>query len=62
MPPLRTGLLSFGLVSIPVQLHTATKDQHIAFHLLHESAARSVSVSWIVTLSVWNYSHTKYYR
>src|SRR5215471_5158143 len=34
-PPLRTGLLSFGLVSIPVQLHTATKDQHIAFNLLH---------------------------
>src|SRR5499426_2171767 len=34
-PPLRTGLLSFGLVSIPVQLYTATKDQHIAFHLLH---------------------------
>ena len=35
MPPLRIGLLSFGLVSIPVQLYTATKDQHIAFHLLH---------------------------
>jgi DNA end-binding protein Ku len=35
MPPLRTGLLSFGLVSIPVQLHTATQDQHIAFNLLH---------------------------
>jgi len=35
MPPLRTGLLSFGLVSIPVQLHTATKDQRIAFNLLH---------------------------
>jgi DNA end-binding protein Ku len=35
MPPLRTGLLSFGLVSIPVQLNTATKDQHIAFNLLH---------------------------
>ena len=35
MPPLRTGLLSFGLVSIPVQLHTATKDQHIALNLLH---------------------------
>src|SRR5262245_42407387 len=35
MPPLRTGLLSFGLVSIPVQLFTATKDQHISFHLLH---------------------------
>ena len=26
MRPLRTGLLSFGLVSIPVQLYTATKD------------------------------------
>jgi DNA end-binding protein Ku len=35
MPPLRTGLLSFGLVSIPVQLYTATKDQRIAFNLLH---------------------------
>src|SRR5262249_12822573 len=35
MPPLRTGLLSFELVSIPVQLHTATTDQHIAFHLLN---------------------------
>jgi hypothetical protein len=35
MPPLRTGLLSFGLVSIPVQLYSATKDQRIAFNLLH---------------------------
>src|SRR4029450_9749322 len=35
MPPLRIRLLSFGLVSIPVQLYTATKDQRIAFNLLH---------------------------
>jgi DNA end-binding protein Ku len=35
MPSLRTGLLSFGLVSIPVQVHSATKDLRIAFHLLH---------------------------
>jgi DNA end-binding protein Ku len=35
MPPLRTGLLSFGLVSILVQVHSATKDLHIAFHWLH---------------------------
>src|SRR5262247_3504279 len=42
MPPLRTGLLSFGLVSIPVQLHTATKDQHIAFHLLHDKCGSRV--------------------
>src|SRR4029434_9886256 len=42
MPPLRTGLLSFGLVSIPVQLHTATKDQHIAFNLLHAKCGSRV--------------------
>jgi len=42
MPPLRTGLLSFGLVSIPVQLHTAIKDQHIAFHLLHAKCGARV--------------------
>jgi len=42
MPPLRTGLLSFGLVSIPVQLHTATKDQRIAFHLLHAKCGSRV--------------------
>jgi DNA end-binding protein Ku len=42
MPPLRTGLLSFGLVSIPVQLHTATKDQRIAFHLLRTKCGSRV--------------------
>jgi Ku70/Ku80 beta-barrel domain len=42
MPPLRTGLLSFGLVSIPVQLYTATKDQRIAFHLLHDRCGSRV--------------------
>jgi len=42
MPPLRTGLLSFGLVSIPVQLFTGTQDQHIAFHLLHDKCGSRV--------------------
>jgi DNA end-binding protein Ku len=42
MPPLRTGLLSFGLVSIPIQLHTATQDQHIAFNLLHAKCGSRV--------------------
>src|SRR5215813_1683368 len=42
MPPLRTGLLSFGLVSIPVQLYTATEDQHIAFNLLHAKCGSRV--------------------
>src|SRR5262245_26547300 len=42
MPPLRTGLLSFGLVSISVQLYTATKDQRIAFNLLHAKCGSRV--------------------
>ena len=42
MPPLRTGLLSFGLVSIPVQLYGATKDQRIAFNLLHAKCGSRV--------------------
>jgi non-homologous end joining protein Ku len=42
MPPLRTGLLSFGLVSIPVQLYAATQDQHIAFNLLHDKCGSRV--------------------
>src|SRR5262245_2005849 len=42
MPPLSTGLLSFGLVFIPVQPHTATKDQRIAFNLLHAKCGSRV--------------------
>jgi DNA end-binding protein Ku len=29
------GFSPFGLISIPVELHPATKDEHVAFHLLH---------------------------
>ena len=36
MPPLRTGLLSFGLVSIPVELQSAIQNQNISFHWLHD--------------------------
>lgn len=32
---LGSGTISFGLVSIPVQLYTATSSQKISFHLLH---------------------------
>jgi DNA end-binding protein Ku len=42
MPPLRAGLLSFGVVSIPVQLHPATKDLHIAFHLSHSKCGSRI--------------------
>lgn len=31
-----TGSISFGLVNIPVRLYTATKDEGVRFHLLHD--------------------------
>jgi DNA end-binding protein Ku len=30
------GAITFGLVSVPVELHTAVRDSRISFHLLHE--------------------------
>ncbi len=32
-----SGVISFGMVSIPVNLYTATQEKDIAFHLLHKS-------------------------
>jgi DNA end-binding protein Ku len=42
MPPLRTGLLSFGLVSIPVELQPAIKNQNISFHWLHNKCGSRI--------------------
>jgi DNA end-binding protein Ku len=33
--PIARGVLSFGLVAIPVELHSATHSQRISFNLLH---------------------------
>jgi DNA end-binding protein Ku len=33
--PIARGILSFGLVAIPVEIHTATKSENVSFHLLH---------------------------
>ena len=33
--PLARGVLSFGLVAIPVEIHSAVKDERVSFHLLH---------------------------
>src|SRR2546422_2195446 len=33
--PIARGMLSFGLVAIPIEIHTATRSQHVSFHLLH---------------------------
>jgi DNA end-binding protein Ku len=32
-----TGAISFGMVTIPVKLHTATESHNIAFHQLHDT-------------------------
>ena len=31
-----TGSISFGLVNIPVKMHTAVREDRIAFHMLHD--------------------------
>ena len=30
------GVITFGMVSIPVQLYPATQDKDVSFHLLHK--------------------------
>jgi DNA end-binding protein Ku len=44
--PITTGILSFGLVSIPVKLHPAIKDLTIRFHLLHEKCGSRIRNQW----------------
>jgi DNA end-binding protein Ku len=34
--PIWTGSISFGLVNIPVKLHTAVREHRINFHMLHD--------------------------
>jgi DNA end-binding protein Ku len=34
--PVWSGAISFGLVNIPVRLHTAVREQRVAFHMLHD--------------------------
>jgi DNA end-binding protein Ku len=36
MPAPGSGILSFGLVAIPVKIHTAINDQSVSFNLLHK--------------------------
>jgi DNA end-binding protein Ku len=37
-----SGVLSFGLVSIPVEIHSAIHDQGVHFHLLHKKCGSRV--------------------
>ncbi|HEX3865201.1 MAG TPA: Ku protein, partial [Gemmatimonadaceae bacterium] len=36
MASLWKGAITFGLVSVPVELQTAVRDSRISFHMLHE--------------------------
>src|SRR5438552_9119350 len=40
--PINSGILSFGLVAIPVRLYPAIKDQTVRFHLLHNKCGSRV--------------------
>jgi len=44
--PLRNATITFGLVSIPVRLYTATKTEDVHFNLLHESCGTRVNRKW----------------
>ena len=39
---INSGILSFGLVAIPVRLYPAIKDQTVRFHLLHNKCGSRV--------------------
>jgi DNA end-binding protein Ku len=42
-----TGTISFGMVSIPVRLYTATESHDVHFHLLHKKdGVRLKNVRW----------------
>ena len=42
-----SGTISFGMVSIPVRLYTATQSHDVSFHLLHKNCgARLKNVRW----------------
>jgi DNA end-binding protein Ku len=40
--PISRGVLSFGLVSIPVEFYSAIEDHNIRFHLLHKKCGSRV--------------------
>jgi DNA end-binding protein Ku len=45
--PINSGILSFGLVAIPVKLYPAIKDRTVRFHLLHSKCGSRVrNRSW----------------
>jgi DNA end-binding protein Ku len=44
--PIRSGILSFGLVAIPVKAYPATKAQRVRFNLIHKKCGNRVQNQW----------------
>src|SRR5678816_2731496 len=42
-----SGILSFGLVAIPIRLYTAIHDERISFHLLHKKCGSRVRNQYV---------------
>jgi DNA end-binding protein Ku len=66
-----SGVISFGMVSIPINLFTATQDKDISFHLLHEECGNRVKqvrwcpyhdrpVDWDETVRGFEYAKNEY--
>jgi DNA end-binding protein Ku len=66
-----TGTISFGMVSIPVRLYTATESHDVHFHLLHKAdnvrlknirwcPKHEKAVSWEDTVRGYEYAKGKY--
>src|SRR4051812_32422174 len=45
--PSASGTISFGLVSVPVKLYTATRPQSLSFNLLHDTDKSRVHQQYI---------------
>src|SRR5439155_7876505 len=65
------GIISFGMVSIPVKLYSATEKKDISFHLLHEKdnariremkwcPAEDKAVDWDEIVRGYEYAKGKY--
>jgi DNA end-binding protein Ku len=39
-----SGVVTFGLVSVPVKLYTATSDERVPFHMLHQACGSQVKM------------------
>lgn len=66
-----SGVVSFGMVTIPVKLHSATESHNVSFHLLHEKCDTRIKeqrwcphcdeqVEWEDVVKGFEYSKGKY--